>query len=436
SIMGTRAGNGVIVITTKKAKFNQPFRISVSSALSVSSKPDLFTLNWMSSSDYIEMERFLFSNGYRFSDTSNTNRPAFTPVYEILFKQRRGQLSASDANAQINALKEIDVRNNMEKYLYWSTFNQQYALNFSGGAKNIAYDFSAGFDDNLSELGALYRRLSLRSGNTFSPFKNFRVTLNIELSQGRSESGRPSYQSITYNGSSLYPYAQLADANGNLLPIVKSLRQSYKDTAGAGKLLDWNYYPLDDYKHTQTTTTIDHWLANLGLQYRLLNNFEFVFKYQLEKQETAGNTLNDLNSYTTRDLINRFSQLNRSAGVVKYIIPYGDILYQSGAAILSQNLRGQVNFNKVWSGNKIAAIVGAELREIKNTTDANTIYGYDHDHLSVSNIDFVNTYPSFLNGASLMIPNGLSFSEQQNHFVSAYANGAYTYSEKYTVSAS
>ncbi|HVT85204.1 MAG TPA: SusC/RagA family TonB-linked outer membrane protein [Chitinophagaceae bacterium] len=436
SIWGTRAGNGVIVITTKKAKFNQPFRISVSSALSVSPEPDLFALNWMSSSDYIGMENFLFSNGYRFSDTSNTNRPAFTPVYEILFKQRNGQLSAADAEAQIDALKNIDVRNDMKKYLYHAAFNQQYALNFSGGAKNVAYNFSAGLDDNLSELGALYRRLSLRSGNVFSPLKNLRVTLNIELSEGRSESGRPSYQAVTYNGSSIYPYAQLADANGNPLSIVKSLRQPYKDTAGAGKLLDWNYYPLDDYKHTQTTTIIDHWLANLGLQYSFLNNFEFVFKYQLEKQSSSGNTLNDVNSYAARDLINRFSQLNRTTGVVKYIVPYGDILYQSGAAILSQNLRGQLNYNKVWSGNKIAAIAGAELREIKNTSDANTIYGYDHDHLSVSNLDFVNTYPSFLNGAALTIPNGLSFSEQLNHFISAYANGAYTYAEKYTVSAS
>jgi TonB-linked SusC/RagA family outer membrane protein len=436
SIWGTRAGNGVIVITTKKAKFNQPFRISVSSALSVSPEPDLSALNWMSSSDYIEMEKFLFSNGYRFSDTSNTNRPAFTPVYEILFKQRNGQLSVADANAQIDVLKKNDVRNDMKKYLYRSSFNQQYALNFSGGAKNLAYNFSAGLDNNLSELGASYRRLSLRSGNVFSPLKNVRVTVNIELSQGRSESGRPSYQSITYNGSSLYPYAQLAGANGDPLAIVKSLRQPYKDTAGAGKLLDWNYYPLDDYKHSQTTTIIDHWLANLGIQYSFLSNVELVLKYQLEKQSLSGNTLNDVNSYAARDLINRFSQLNRSTGVVKYIVPYGDILDQSGADIFSQNLRGQVNYNKAWAKNKIAAIAGAELREIKYTTNHNTIYGYDHDHLSVSNIDFVNTYPSFLNGAALTIPNGLSFSEQLNHFISTYANGAYTYSEKYTVSAS
>jgi hypothetical protein len=35
-----------------------------------------------------------------------------------------------------------------------------------------------------------------------------------------------------------------------------------------------------------------------------------------------------------------------------------------------------------------------------------------------------------------MIPSGLSFSERLNHFVSSYANSAYTYAGKYTVSAS
>ena len=42
SIWGTRAGNGVIVITTKKAKFNQPLAIDFSTNLSVIDEPDLY----------------------------------------------------------------------------------------------------------------------------------------------------------------------------------------------------------------------------------------------------------------------------------------------------------------------------------------------------------------------------------------------------------
>lgn len=42
SIWGARAGNGVIVITTKKGKFNTPAKLSFNSNLSLGSKPDVF----------------------------------------------------------------------------------------------------------------------------------------------------------------------------------------------------------------------------------------------------------------------------------------------------------------------------------------------------------------------------------------------------------
>ncbi|MFT3949160.1 MAG: carboxypeptidase-like regulatory domain-containing protein [Agriterribacter sp.] len=41
SIWGARAGNGVIVITTKKGKFDQPFSIEVNSNVTIAEKPDL-----------------------------------------------------------------------------------------------------------------------------------------------------------------------------------------------------------------------------------------------------------------------------------------------------------------------------------------------------------------------------------------------------------
>lgn len=40
SIWGARAGNGVVVITTKKGRFNQPFRMELNSNVTVSEQPD------------------------------------------------------------------------------------------------------------------------------------------------------------------------------------------------------------------------------------------------------------------------------------------------------------------------------------------------------------------------------------------------------------
>ncbi|MCH5719938.1 TonB-dependent receptor plug domain-containing protein [Niabella hibiscisoli] len=66
SIWGARAGNGVIVITTKKGKLNQPLKVSFNSNVLVTEKQDPHSLlrTQMSTSDYIEIERLLFSKGF------------------------------------------------------------------------------------------------------------------------------------------------------------------------------------------------------------------------------------------------------------------------------------------------------------------------------------------------------------------------------------
>src|SRR5690606_17810105 len=64
SIWGARAGNGVIVITTKKARFNQKTKLTINNNLTIVDEPRLNYIPRFSSADYIELEKFLFGRGY------------------------------------------------------------------------------------------------------------------------------------------------------------------------------------------------------------------------------------------------------------------------------------------------------------------------------------------------------------------------------------
>ncbi|HUZ59511.1 MAG TPA: carboxypeptidase-like regulatory domain-containing protein, partial [Hanamia sp.] len=76
SIWGVRAGNGVIVITTKKGKFNKPLQVSFNSNITVGEKPDLFyDSRFINSSDFIDLESFLFSKGFYDNDFSAASQP-------------------------------------------------------------------------------------------------------------------------------------------------------------------------------------------------------------------------------------------------------------------------------------------------------------------------------------------------------------------------
>ena len=434
SIWGTRAGNGVIVITTKRGHFNQPTRIEFNSNITTIQKPDLFYLPQISSSDYIDVEEMLYNNGY-FNYNISNGYGALTTVADILFRKDKGLLTADEATAQINAFRIQDVRNDYNKYFYRNAVNQQYALNLYGGNQNISYIVSAGLDKNISNLNAGYNRLNVRAENTYKPFKNLQIIAGATYTSSNSASGRPSYNNIL-SGYRYVPYLKFADSQGNPLSVPQSYRDEYTDTAGGGKLLNWKYYPLEDYKHNTTSTALSEIVANVGAQYQIIPGLTAEIKYQYERQESNTRNLQDTSSYSARNIINSFSQIDGSTGLVNYIVPLGSILNLSNSYTESNNIRGQLNFNKSWTKHSVSAILGAEGRQIKNNSDQNIVYGFNNDLLTTSNVDFVNPYTDYTSGYSAYVPNGLSFSETLNRFVSFYGNAAYTYKEKYTFSAS
>lgn len=435
SIWGTKAGNGVIVITTKKGKNNQPLTVELNSNITVGQKPDLFYFKNIPTSDYIDVEKFLFDKKFHFSDTANYLHPPFSKVYEILFKERSGEISKQVAEDKINALRNIDIRNEFLKYMYQNPVNQQYNINFQGGSHNTTHYFSVGIDRNIDNLDAKYNRLTLRLRNTFRPFRNLEITAGAFYSKHKSLSGRPGYGDLHAGSSNRMPYVEFADKNGNPLPLALKYRQSYIDTLGGGKLLDWNYYPLEDYKYEKVTNKVQALTIDLGLDYKISNSFNVGIKYQYMKQSSEGKTLHGLQSFYARDMVNLFSEINPVTGRVSHNIPKGGILDLSENSLESYDVRGQINFNKSWFQNDITAIIGAEVAQVKGNGHSYTTYGYDDDILTYDNVDFASYYPTLI-GYGGFIPSGRDFSGTLNRTISVYGNAAYTYNDKYILSLS
>ncbi|WP_205512399.1 SusC/RagA family TonB-linked outer membrane protein [Longitalea arenae] len=436
SIWGSRAGNGVIVITTKKSKLNQRLSIEFNSNLTVTDQPDLSYIKQISSADFIDAELFLFQNRYRFSDTSGVSRPLFSPVYEILFQRRRGTISAADSATQIDALRNIDIRNDFDRYLYRKAVNQQYSINMKGGSNNYSWFLSSGFDHNIDQLNAKYDRINLRFQNMFSPVKGLQIQAGIYYTQTDSKNGRPGYGNITsLNTGFIPPYTQLADEYGTPLRIYKDYRTPYIDTAGAGKLLDWTYTPLDDYRHNIITSKGSDALINLSANYEIIPGLSALVQYQYEKQQINSRNLYDEYSYTARNMVNRYSQIDAS-GKVTYIVPKGGILDLSSSVLQSSNVRAQLNYTKNWNKHAFAGILGAELRELNTTESRNRLYGYNDNTLTFGMVDYTRTYPEYISKNSSFIQQNDGLLDKTNRFVSVFSNIAYTYLSKYTISAS
>ncbi|HEY6082041.1 MAG TPA: SusC/RagA family TonB-linked outer membrane protein [Chitinophagaceae bacterium] len=432
SIWGAKSGNGVIVITTKKGKYDSAPKISFNSNVTITGKPDLFYMPAMSSADYSGVEKYLFSQGYYDGALTDPNFPPVTPVVEILNDLRNGKITAPDATAQINALSQHDVRNDLLKYFYRTSLNQQYAINMSGGGTYNQYYVSTGYDKNLNNLaGNRYSRVSVNANNTYSLIQHkLTVTTGVLFTQTSTQNNGTDPSQLYF----LYPYAQLADTKGNALPIAR-YRQGYIDTVGDGQLLDWNYRPLDEIRLANNTTSGIDYQANLGIKYKLLRNLDINVKYLYGKGQTNHQVLNSQQTYYTRNLINLFTEITPN-GLV-YPVPLGGIQDIINSSYTSQNGRLQIDYDNTWNKkNQLSAIAGLEIKDLNISDNSYRLYGYDDTHATSTPVDFVNAYPTYINGNPRLIPNIQNQSGLTDRYVSYYANAAYTYDSRYTVSLS
>lgn len=436
SIWGARAGNGVIVITTKKGKFNQPVAIDFNANFSISGKPNLNYIPQMSSADFVGVEKYLYGQGFYTSQLTDPSHPALTPVVELLSARDNGTISAASADAQINALAQHDIRDDFRKYVYQPATRQQYALSLRGGTDKSAWLASAGYDQNADNLDARYSRVNLNFQDTYRPLKNLQLTAGLYYTQSLTTSGRPGYGSVTSRSNAyFYPYARLADAQGNPVALVKDYEYNYAQSATASGLLDWTYVPLEDYRHNVSTTKLTDAVINAGANYRLFSWLNADLKYQYERQSTNGQHLYDADSYFARDLVNRFTQVNAD-GTLSQVIPQGGINDLSDALLESHQVRGQLNFNRDWNKSNVTAIAGGELRDAVTDSHTNRLYGYNPELSTFQPVDYLNSYPTYVSGDYNFVPYNTDIDRQHTRYISVFANAAYTYNSRYSVSVS
>ncbi|RFZ92874.1 SusC/RagA family TonB-linked outer membrane protein [Mucilaginibacter conchicola] len=437
SVWGARAGNGVIVITTKRGRNNMGPQLSFSSNVTVGAKPDLLSVPRMSAADYTGLERRLFSEGYFEGAEQSDSHLPLSPVAELLAAARDGALSSAEADRQIAALSGYDVRRDELRYLYRPSVKQQYALSLSGGSGVQRYYVSAGADKNTENAaGNRYDRVTLNANNTWSLIGG-RLEASLGMAYTRSNTVRDALGSLTWNrGQRIYPYARLADEAGNALPLVRDLRSGFADAAPGAGLLDWSYVPLNERGAYDRTTVLNEVRINTGLKYKLLPGLSAQILYQYDRGATTGRDLSRAGSYYARNLINRYTQ-DDGSGTLTRAVPEGGVLDLSDGSSVAQNLRGQLDYGLVRGKNEWSLLAGWELQSQRVRGSSYRLYGYDEEHATAVDADMRTLYTFYDDpGQQGVLLSNTALSDAVDNYRSYYANAGYTYDGRLTFSAS
>ena len=431
AIWGVRAGNGVIVITTKKGKNKMPLNLSFNSNLTLSGKANVFyNPYYLSSSDYIDIETFLFNNGkYDAALADPVNHNELSQVVRLLDKQKKGY-SSSETAIQLNGLRAKDFREEELKYYYQKPVSQQHFLNMSGGTTRSTHYLSVGYDRSL---------LSLRNNEdnriTVNTHHTVKIGKHLELTGGLYYVGNiGKIDSSIFRTMNADPYYQFKDQNGKPTVFNWSRSAEFQTKAHSQGFLDWTYVPLDELDRNISRVNNNDYRVNLGLKYTIIAGLNAEIKYQNEQIKNIVESINDQESFFTRDVINRYSEV-QGGKVVGYHVPLGAIQIQNVDRIRSQNFRAELNYQKSWEKHEVDAIAGYELSEYDTQKYGYWKYGYDPrtgQSVAVDTSTLFNLNPSGRTNISTVT----NLYGKLDRILSSFAKVSYTYDSKYMLSGS
>lgn len=375
AIYGSRAANGVIVVTTKKGEAGK-MRISYNNTFSWSFKPER-SLNLMNSSEKLSWEDELWNEfsaaKYAASLTDNT---VIYPVIGIVgqiraglgdFASMKGDKAAQDK--YIESLRNVDT--NWYNLLFRNSFSQGHHLSLSGGSGKSTYYVALGLND---EDGMLihndYRRYNVNAKMTLTPTDWARIDVGMEAA--RQESKMP-YSTVDpfYYAFFSNPYERAYNADGSYAADNTWFTLGYYNGRGAEQVMPKNGFNIIrelDSNYSKTANTNGTFRAQTD--FRIIEPLHFVGLVSYSYSNNSTDKVIDKFSYSAfRD---RLGSDDRSQTNL-----YGNIS-QNRTNRNSYVARGHFSFNKTFAEtHTVNLLAGAELRGSGSNTIFTKRYNYD-----------------------------------------------------------
>ncbi|AWW29432.1 SusC/RagA family TonB-linked outer membrane protein [Echinicola strongylocentroti] len=440
SIYGARAGNGVIVVTTKSGSRDSPTQVSFSANANWIQAMDPYWNPVLSVDDYIDVEQQLFEEGFYTSSENNVRNPVLSPVVETLILERDGIIGSQEANSLIQGYRDVDLREDISQYMLRPQLNQQYSLGISGGAKRHAYRIGLGLDQNREgTVGNDNSRMTLDLKNTFGLMDDkLTIGMGINGVRNRKEDQQMGISDLVFDPvGAVYPYAQLADDSGNPLPIYREYRQQFKQEAEAAGLHNWDFVPLEEIGRMPEVTLSNVWRLNTTISYQLNKDLSVDGLYQYWTDQQHRESQYAPESYMVRNMVNRFTAVDESGNLDK-AVPDGGILDNSVRGSHSHSARIQAKYGHQWQkGWELHGLLGTELKAVRSEGHNTRYYGYNENRAISQPVDYISRFPVYDNPfGTAQIANVDGHSLTQDRFYSFYGNASLEYQKKYLLTVS
>lgn len=417
AIYGTKAANGVIVVTTKRGYEGKPV-VSYNFSMNYKVRPRYtdHSVDVMNSKERVQFSRELLQDHYQFPDLMTT--VGYEKNVQDLYN---GAINYDEFQKRVSA----DETRNTDwfKLLCHDALSTQHTASVSGGSSKSRYYASMGYDNEEDVIKANANERytwSLNLDNTFSKLLTASFTFNgyhQRRSYYQDQIAPLNYAYTTtrtlpvYQDNGEYYYYQRKQSDGSLYNynILNELANSYNHQKVNSMTFTTNLrFTFTDWltanailSVTNSNTDLENWWGERTWHIATLRGAEY------------GATIDDPSSSTC---------------------PVGGELNRTSVTNRSYTARFQVDANKFFGGDdqhNIYATFGVEANSAKYRSYASTQRGYfrDRGETFVSDIDptIYTSYASWAMGNVPMIVDDLT------NTLSTYLSVTYAYKQLWRV---
>ncbi len=415
ALYGTRAANGVIVITTKKGRAGKPV-VSYSSQLTFRQRPRYTDdkIDVMNSKERIQFSQHLVDIHYDFP----YNMPLVGYEY-ALQKFYSGQLSNDEFQAEVGRLQRMNT--DWFDILTHDSFSQDHGVNVSGGSESVRYYASLGYTDEDD--------VNKESNRRYTAMAKLDITLSPKVQLSFDVNGYLNDKKYAQEGLNPVDYAY------NTSRAIPAYEEDgsyafYKKDSGSSGVLNFNI--LNELENSYQKQTTSSFTGTANLRYHPV---EWL---SLNAILSGTSTSADVEGYWGEKTFHAGSLRKSEFGVDAPLdsnMPFGGEFSKQTTRNKSYMARIQANVNKYFGKDNMHYInvaLGGEANSNRYEAYEKTERGYYLDRGKKFVADIPAEYTKY---TSWVLGNVPTITDTRTNLLAAYATVSYGYGDYFTVNA-
>lgn len=431
ALYGTRAANGVIVVTTKKGQVGPPsVRYSNQTKLTLRPRYSNRNINLMNSQARVQFGRDLCDLHYKFSDTMPM--VGYEGAY---YRYQSGQTSYAEFLNEVRNYETVNT--DWFDLLTQDAITHAHTVSVSGGSEKTRYYTSVGYTRENGTIKTQYldrytANMSLTSDITSNFQAKISVNGNIQKKNHLpNEVGVLDYAYQTTRALPAY------NPDGSLY-YYKNRGYGIGNSKKANNL--YNYNILNEMNNTSSDYSGNTFMTMGDFSYKLKNILTVTASAAYTRSSTQQGTWFGENTNYVAMLKNGEADAKPITGEAGYCeLPYGGVYNLDNTYTESFTGRVQASYNQGLGKNKVhnlSATVGYEVNTSRNNSNVEKTRGYyknrgmKYAQLTSEELDDFPLYKQWV------AENCVSLTAGKSNTLSGYATVGYDYDDYFTLGAS